>query len=211
MTKRTSGLTLIELLVVMAILAVLAALIYPTIMSSRRRADDAVCISNLRQIGQAFSMYLEDYRDRPPRLDHLAPAYVSSPELFICPADPYVERGGWAWDIWGKEYTPFEAQPFPVSFLYPWYRNPDLRRWEWTWAQARSDAGYACCVVHGEPVTHPRWEPQRLGGLAIPYEGLVHRLGFDGRVFKARTASRNGLLGFGSMCFGASPPRDPPS
>src|SRR5437667_5792066 len=63
---RKAAFTLIELLVVIAIIAVIAAILFPVFAAARDKARQAACFSNLRQIGQALYMYLEDYDDRLP-------------------------------------------------------------------------------------------------------------------------------------------------
>ena len=55
-----SAFTLIELLVVIAIIAVLIAILLPTLASARRAARKAACLSNLRQLGQAHWMYVNE-------------------------------------------------------------------------------------------------------------------------------------------------------
>lgn len=53
--------TLIELLVVIAIIAVLAAILFPVFAQARESARQTTCLSNLKQIGTATMMYLQDY------------------------------------------------------------------------------------------------------------------------------------------------------
>lgn len=58
--KRHRGFTLIELLVVVAIIAILAAILFPVFAKAREKARQISCASNMRQIGIALMMYLED-------------------------------------------------------------------------------------------------------------------------------------------------------
>jgi prepilin-type N-terminal cleavage/methylation domain-containing protein/prepilin-type processing-associated H-X9-DG protein len=63
------GFTLIELLVVVAIIAILAAILFPVFARAREAARKATCVSNLRQIGMAAMQYSQDYDELvfPPR------------------------------------------------------------------------------------------------------------------------------------------------
>jgi len=71
MSKRSSaGFTLIELLVVIAIIAVLAAILFPVFARTREKARQTQCLSNLKQIGTAFAMYLSDHDGMYPTCDN---------------------------------------------------------------------------------------------------------------------------------------------
>lgn len=58
---RRNGFTLIELLVVMAIISILAGLIFPVLASARHKAKQTKCINNLKQLGAAIQLYETDY------------------------------------------------------------------------------------------------------------------------------------------------------
>lgn len=64
--------TLIELLVVIAIIAILAAILFPVFAQARETARKAVCTSNLKQIGTAMLMYVQDYDEAFPSQDPVA-------------------------------------------------------------------------------------------------------------------------------------------
>lgn len=58
---RRRAFTLIELLVVIAIIAILAAILFPVFAQAREAARKSNCQSNLKQIGTAVAMYVQDY------------------------------------------------------------------------------------------------------------------------------------------------------
>jgi prepilin-type N-terminal cleavage/methylation domain-containing protein/prepilin-type processing-associated H-X9-DG protein len=63
---RKSGFTLIELLVVIAIIAILAAILFPVFAQAREKARQASCQSTLKQIGNGWMMYVQDYDEKTP-------------------------------------------------------------------------------------------------------------------------------------------------
>ncbi len=94
--KPFAGFTLIELLVVIAIIAILAALLLPALTRAKQKAKQTACISNMRQIGIALTMYPGDYGFYPNCLTPVANYYVWQPRIltlmgnnrnaFFCPA-----------------------------------------------------------------------------------------------------------------------------
>ena len=58
--------TLLELLIVVSIIAILAAMLLPTLSKAREKARAAECGNNLQQIGHAFQFYVNDYNDNLP-------------------------------------------------------------------------------------------------------------------------------------------------
>lgn len=85
--------TLVELLVVIAVVAILASLTLPALARAKSKANQAGCLSNLRQIGIGFELYLSDNEDRFPDARPLKSALGYQPWTTWPTSDP---RGGWA-------------------------------------------------------------------------------------------------------------------
>src|SRR5690349_5665606 len=64
--RNRGGFTLIELLVVIAIIAILAAILFPVFAQAREKARQASSGSNVRQLGLAIRMYIQDNDERFP-------------------------------------------------------------------------------------------------------------------------------------------------
>ena len=84
------GFTLIELLVVIAIIAILAAILFPVFAQARAKARQTMCTSNLRELGTAFLMYIQDYDEVFPPTDYdQGTVRYTWPEL----VNPYIKAG----------------------------------------------------------------------------------------------------------------------
>jgi prepilin-type N-terminal cleavage/methylation domain-containing protein/prepilin-type processing-associated H-X9-DG protein len=67
--KTRNGFTLIELLVVITIISILASMLLPVFAQARKKGQQAVCMSNLRQLGLAVNMYTQDNDEAFPGAD----------------------------------------------------------------------------------------------------------------------------------------------
>ena len=101
---RRTGFTLIELLVVIAIIAILAAILFPVFARVKAKANQAACLSNLKQIATALLMYAHDYDSMTiPNVDtwidpdwpghgvgytNFLYPYLLNYEVWFCPAKP---------------------------------------------------------------------------------------------------------------------------
>lgn len=94
--QKRRAFTLIELLVVIAIIAILAAILFPVFAQAREKARQTACLSNLKQIGLALSMYQSDYDSMypPSQLPSTVPnvswptmiaPYIKNEQVFVCP------------------------------------------------------------------------------------------------------------------------------
>ncbi len=98
------GFTLIEILVVIAIIAILAAILFPAFASARKSAQRISCGSNLRQLGNMIGMYTQQNSEQFPYIDAssatpvtpitvlLAP-YSRDAGLYLCPSTTNWEQG----------------------------------------------------------------------------------------------------------------------
>lgn len=123
---RDKAFTLIELLVVISIIAIIAAIALPVFFWAREKAQQTVCISNLRQLGMADLMYAQDYDGYFPPFANTAPGadcyntgdafyrpgrcapgllheafmpYIRNDRICFCPSDPVAGQNVNRWRV----------------------------------------------------------------------------------------------------------------
>jgi prepilin-type N-terminal cleavage/methylation domain-containing protein len=114
--RARNGFTLIELLVVIAIIAILAAILFPVFAQARESARQAACLSNCKQIGLAWTMYMQDYDERvsgPYIYDLDAKGKQVGLHTVVDLLQPYIKN----LNVWAcPSFGPLEATCKPACF-----------------------------------------------------------------------------------------------
>jgi len=147
--------TLVELLAVIAIIGVLAGLVFPAMQRARHTAKMAKCANNLKQFAHAIDLFKIEEGDFPDWLSNLYPSYVSSKDMYLCPADYCTEGpsdhrgadGGMPW--WLPDRQEFkETDDTKYNSKVDWTINPRNREIE-----------YCSYLYEFSDVICPTWAP----------------------------------------------------
>ncbi len=115
---------MIEPLVVIAIIAILAAILFPVFARAREQARKTACLSNMKQVGMGVMMYVQDYDETYMMANmqygggsglwhQVLLPYTKSSEVFVCPTAGILKNalgarigsGGYGFNICGTWYT----------------------------------------------------------------------------------------------------------
>jgi len=122
---KARGFTLIELLVVIAIISILAALLLPAIARAKAKSRRISCVSNLRQLGISFALYLPENSERFPDRRDLKDTLGYRPWTTWPPSDP---RGGWAGVVLSNLLTTDSIWVCPEILSSPLRNLPQCRQ-----------------------------------------------------------------------------------
>jgi len=115
--------TLIELLVVIAIIALLASLLLPALSKAKSQAKSAACQSNLRQMGLALILYVEETGTYPSDQNMMPGPPPHEIKQWFQMLLPYADNN---WDLF---YCPANPSYFKLTNGFILHVAPDLRGW----------------------------------------------------------------------------------
>jgi prepilin-type N-terminal cleavage/methylation domain-containing protein/prepilin-type processing-associated H-X9-DG protein len=118
--------TLIELLTVIAIVAVLAAILFPVFTQTRDKARQTACLTNGKQVGLSYVLYMQDNDGRLPLTNHqgglaswiqACQPYIKGRGIYRCPSDTTTRT-------WARTEAEWTDKTIPVRrssyFLNAW-------------------------------------------------------------------------------------------
>lgn len=126
---RQPGFTLIEVLVVVSIIALLIAILLPSLSKAREQSRRVVCQNNLRQLQHAIVFYLSDHKGIfPPHRTKVREGTKGRDDL-----------GEWAWFQQLERYTKSPEIPHCPTLANHMQEDSGI---VWSWAYNRLDIGY---------------------------------------------------------------------
>jgi prepilin-type N-terminal cleavage/methylation domain-containing protein/prepilin-type processing-associated H-X9-DG protein len=204
--KRNRAFTLIELLTVIAIIGILAALLFPVLNSAKRQAQRTFCLNNLRQTNFGIHIYTDEHDETLPLDPNHSPTNflmnyeqlikssaglsgaVSNSTLFACPSDNFFYSDAFASSLISQSahsqaiynyssYTFNAGNVFVITNRWPGIAG---------WKMSSITEPAKTVLVYDLPAYAPySWhQPQRLpSGLVMGVNNSKNMIGFvDGHV-----------------------------
>lgn len=179
---RRRAFTIVEVLCVFGIILLIAALLFPVFVKARERSKQPVCIAQMRQLGMAMLMYM-DQAEGIPRvntLDFLVEQRLATDKrLLLCPSDAF--NGLWKTHLECKGYR----VGLPQSYYSPFSKVTHF--WE-RLVKEDPNAGILACRSHGRRAEFHAAHNNPAAfcsNVSYLYEGPILRLRLDGSVKEA--------------------------
>jgi prepilin-type N-terminal cleavage/methylation domain-containing protein/prepilin-type processing-associated H-X9-DG protein len=207
---RKAGFTLVELLIVIAVIAIIAGILFPVFAQARENARGAMCLNHLKQIGAGLLMYSQDYDEviLPWAVSTGKPKQLQSPDPLARRADVLVWTQLVAPYLKNQQvlYCPsFNEPAYIATVVHPScdgaaFRTAFPAYYLAHYGIARTDVSGGCVVGNPRvamPGNHPSVQPmKRLAQVQRPAETAMAQ---DNATLQTVSTS-NGFMGFGCEC-----------
>src|SRR3954464_12019952 len=116
--RRRRGFTLVELLVVIGIIALLISILMPALNKARTHAKTVQCMSNMRQVGQGFAMYVNESKGTLPQQLN---GYIDmlNPDSWVYKVVPYTNTN---YDVFSCSNADLDTMTVPnhpgMTYIY---------------------------------------------------------------------------------------------
>lgn len=169
--------SLVELLTCIAILVLLAGLLFPVFSSAKRKGYQGSCTEQLRQVGMAVLQYSEDTGGLPREwgLDSLVDGgYLREPSMLRCHEDP-ISGFGTAYRTCEMSHQMRLRSSFNTAF------DPNHILWDLL-TKVDKNPGMVACRLHGNKTSYfsDIFGAKRCHALPFAYEGTTLRVRHDG-------------------------------
>ena len=175
--------TLVEILIVIAVIAILAALMFSVASQAKSKSLETVDISNMRQVYTALCLYEQDHNETNPVTLMYLKDYGGSEAIFRSPKDPIKDHiaGGFPARLFTRDR---QRSPFRISYAFlgsieSWSTTPEV----WQAARAQSTMGILACTWYGTVISTslPHDDYLELGPLI---DGPILRINMDGSFYR---------------------------
>jgi type II secretory pathway pseudopilin PulG len=115
---------------VIAIIAILVAILFPVFAQARENARQTSCLSNMKQVGTAVYMYVQDYDETYPHADYTLPAGSAGPLNPAATAGFGLRVNHYEWEAWLLPYiknTQVMICPSRIKDQAAWDVNGEIK------------------------------------------------------------------------------------